>query len=113
MQPDAKRSIHSLLLEHLEAHLATLNERPYRAKQIVDWLYEKRATAFEQMSDLPQTLRARLAKDFAQRYSGAGAGPSHSFREKHDVMCLFVGWVSPRNPPGVRLTGRLPVGCAD
>ncbi len=65
MQPDAKRSIHSLLLEEIEAHLATLGQRPYRAKQIVDWLYEKRATAFEQMSDLPQTLREQLANDFA------------------------------------------------
>jgi 23S rRNA (adenine2503-C2)-methyltransferase len=65
VQPDAKRSIHSLLLEEIEAHLATLGQRPYRAKQIVDWLYEKRATAFEQMSDLPQTLREQLASDFA------------------------------------------------
>ena len=65
MQPDAKRSIHSLLLEEIEAHLATLGQRPYRAKQIVDWLYEKRATAFEQMSDLPQALRERLTQEFA------------------------------------------------
>jgi 23S rRNA (adenine2503-C2)-methyltransferase len=65
VQLDAKRSIQSLLLEEIEAHLATLGQRPYRAKQIVDWLYEKRATGFEQMSDLPQALREQLASDFA------------------------------------------------
>ena len=65
MQLPAKRAIHSVLLEEIEAHLATWNERPYRAKQIVDWLYEKRALGFETMSDLPQALRERLTQEFA------------------------------------------------
>lgn len=64
MQAPAKRPVHSLLLEEIEAHLATINERPYRAKQIVDWLYRKRVTGFEAMSDLPQALRERLALEF-------------------------------------------------
>ena len=65
MQTAAKRPIHSLLLDEIENHLATLNERPYRAKQIVGWLYDKRIDAFEEMSDLPQALRRRLAQEFA------------------------------------------------
>src|SRR4051794_34276904 len=65
VQPEVKRSIHSLFLEELAEHLATLNERPYRAKQIVDWLYEKRVRSFDEMSDLPQLLRERLAGEFA------------------------------------------------
>lgn len=64
MQPTAKRPIHSLLLQEIEAYLATFNERPYRAKQIVDWLYEKRVQSFTEMSDLPQALRERLAQEF-------------------------------------------------
>jgi 23S rRNA (adenine2503-C2)-methyltransferase len=59
-----KRPIHSLFLEEIENHLAVLNERPYRAKQIVDWLYEKRVGSFDGMSDLPQALRQRLAEEF-------------------------------------------------
>src|SRR5437773_1120553 len=31
----------------------------------MDWLYKKRAGAFEQMTDLPQSLRARLAEKFS------------------------------------------------
>jgi 23S rRNA (adenine2503-C2)-methyltransferase len=65
VQPDGKRPIHSLLLDEIESYLATLNERPYRAKQIVDWLYEKRVNSFDEMSDLSQALRAELAREFA------------------------------------------------
>jgi len=64
VQTAAKRPIHSLLLDEIENHLATLNERPYRAKQIVDWLYEKRIGSFDEMSDLPQPLRQQLADEF-------------------------------------------------
>jgi 23S rRNA (adenine2503-C2)-methyltransferase len=65
VEPANKRSIHSLLLDEVEEFLGTLNERPYRAKQIVDWLYEKRIGSFEAMSDLPQALRNSLSAEFA------------------------------------------------
>src|SRR5215212_2456380 len=65
VQPEVKRPIHSLLLDEIESFLATLPEKPYRAKQIVDWLYEKRVASFDDMSDLPQALRQRLAEEFA------------------------------------------------
>ena len=65
VQTAGKRSIHSLLLDEMAAFLATQNERPYRAKQIVDWIYEKRVGSFAEMSDLPQPLRDRLAGEFA------------------------------------------------
>ena len=65
MQATRKPSIQSLLLDEIAAFLATQNERPYRAKQIVDWIYEKRVGSFAEMSDLPQPLRDRLAGEFA------------------------------------------------
>jgi 23S rRNA (adenine2503-C2)-methyltransferase len=65
VQTTGKPSIQSLLLEEIAAYLATQNQRPYRAKQIVDWIYEKRVTSFEEMTDLPQDLRNRLAEEFA------------------------------------------------
>jgi 23S rRNA (adenine2503-C2)-methyltransferase len=61
----AKPSIQSLLLEEIAAYLATQNQRPYRAKQIADWIYEKRVSSFEEMTDLPQDLRNRLAEEFS------------------------------------------------
>src|SRR4051812_513161 len=65
VQTGAKRSVHSLLLDEIETCLAAQNEKPYRAKQIVDWLYEKRVNSFDEMSDLPQALRSRLGAEFA------------------------------------------------
>src|SRR5437870_8625357 len=38
---------------------------PYRARQIADWIYQKRVNSFEAMTNLPQTLRARLAHAFS------------------------------------------------
>lgn len=39
----------------------SLGEPAYRADQILWWVYKKLATSFEEMTDLPQTLRERLA----------------------------------------------------
>lgn len=57
-------SMHSLLLEEIVADLAAKGQRPYRARQIVDWIYEKRATSFDEMTDLSQELRNALAQEF-------------------------------------------------
>src|SRR6266566_2293805 len=65
VQLASKPSIQSLLLEEIAAQLAAQNQRPYRAKQIADWLYEKRVHSFEAMTDLPQDLRRHLAEEFS------------------------------------------------
>lgn len=58
--PDIK----SLQKAELGEKLAGLGQPSYRTGQILDWLYKKRASAFTEMTDLPATLRARLAKEF-------------------------------------------------
>jgi 23S rRNA (adenine2503-C2)-methyltransferase len=57
--------IKSLLLSELQRKLREFAESSYRAGQIMKWLYEKRAGGFEEMSDLPRALRARLAEHFS------------------------------------------------
>lgn len=56
------------LLDSIDASLATwLRERnhgAYRAGQVRSWLFGRRVAEFEQMTDLPQTLRAELAAHF-------------------------------------------------
>jgi len=64
VQKPSKPSIQSLLLEEIAAYLATRDQRPYRAKQIADWIYEKRVNSFDEMTDLPNDLRNNLANDF-------------------------------------------------
>lgn len=67
MLPSAKTSIHSLGLEDLTAHLVQHGQPAYRAKQVMDWLYEKRVGSYDEMTDLPQALRTQLAADFELR----------------------------------------------
>ena len=50
-----------LLPEELVAALVQVGEKPYRAKQIQEWVFTKRATSYAEMTNLPATLRASLA----------------------------------------------------
>ena len=59
---NGKKDIKSMTLEELTKELAALGEKPFRAKQIYDWLHVKMATDFEQMSSLSRDLRARLSQ---------------------------------------------------
>ena len=57
--------IKSLQLNELENKVLELGEPLYRARQIAEWLYQKRIQSFEEMTDLPRGLRAGLAEEFA------------------------------------------------
>ncbi|MDB6172171.1 MAG: radical enzyme Cfr family [Chthoniobacteraceae bacterium] len=58
-------SIHSLTLEELGTRLAALGQPKYRAKQVMQWIYEKRVKSFAAMSDLPAALRVQLSESFS------------------------------------------------
>lgn len=45
--------------------LSSWGEKPFRANQILQWLYEKRVSDFDQMTDLPPALRERLKTSFS------------------------------------------------
>jgi 23S rRNA (adenine2503-C2)-methyltransferase len=44
----------------LAAYLATLGEKPFRARQVLRWVHQSREADFAQMSDLAKDLRAKL-----------------------------------------------------
>jgi 23S rRNA (adenine2503-C2)-methyltransferase len=60
-----KTPIRTLLLEELESKFTELGQPKYRARQVLRWLYSKRAKSFAEMTDLPATLREMLAAEFA------------------------------------------------
>ena len=53
--------IKNLTAEELEGFVTTLGEKPYRARQIMEWVYQHHASSFEEMTNLPNALRAQLA----------------------------------------------------
>lgn len=57
-------SIYSLELHELEEWLKKHGEKAFRANQIFEWLYTKRATSFEDMSNLSKSLRTLLNENF-------------------------------------------------
>jgi len=60
MMPD----IRSLTAAELAAHLQAWGVPAYRGRQLLNWLYTRRARRWEAMTDLPQTLRERLREQF-------------------------------------------------
>jgi 23S rRNA (adenine2503-C2)-methyltransferase len=54
--------IRDLSLDEVKAMVAELGEKPYRAKQLWEWLWKKKARSWEDMSDLPKAFRSALAE---------------------------------------------------
>lgn len=56
--------IRTLSKEQLIAALEQLGEKPFRAKQIYEWLWKKSAHSFEEMTNLSKELREQLNNHF-------------------------------------------------
>ena len=63
MLPDI-RSCHR---DELAARFAEWQEPAFRVDQLLQWLYARRATAWDAMTNLPKPLRERLAQTFSLR----------------------------------------------
>ncbi|HEX5442212.1 MAG TPA: 23S rRNA (adenine(2503)-C(2))-methyltransferase RlmN [Pirellulales bacterium] len=71
----------------------------YRAGQVNGWLVQRRADAFDQMSDLPKSLRAALAESFtlwtttiaAHRHSSDGTEKLLlQLADGHKIECVLI-----------------------
>lgn len=58
-------NIYDLTLNELENYFLEIGEKKYRASQVFSWLYEKRVTSFDEMSNLGKDLIAKLREDFS------------------------------------------------
>lgn len=61
---DGPVGIKALDADGIRALIADLGQPPYRARQLIRWLYRRGASSFEEMSDLPSGLRFALAERF-------------------------------------------------
>lgn len=60
-----KQSIYSLRYDEMENWLKVHGQQKFRAKQIFEWLYEKRVNSIDEMTNLSKALRVLLADNFA------------------------------------------------
>jgi len=54
--------LRDLTAQQVQDLVVELGEKPYRARQVLRWLYKHAARDFSQMSDLSRDLRARLSR---------------------------------------------------
>ena len=57
-----KTNLLGLTRAGLEAFVADMGERPFRARQLMKWLYKRCVADFDQMTDLAKSFRQRLAE---------------------------------------------------
>ena len=62
--PDGRRELVGLTRDELVAELASIGEKPFRAKQLWHWIYHQGATDFSIMSTIARPLQTRLAERF-------------------------------------------------
>ena len=55
-----KTDIKSLNLQELTEYLESIGEKPFRAKQIYDWIHVKLVSDYDEMSNLSKTLSEKL-----------------------------------------------------
>lgn len=60
-----KKDIRTLSKEELQEVFSTWKEPSFRAKQVYQWLWEKSAVSFSEMTNLSKKLRAKLEEEFA------------------------------------------------
>ncbi len=56
--------IKSLSLDELKTEVVKLGEKPYRAKQLYEWMHVKLARSYGEMTNLPKDLREKLSEDY-------------------------------------------------
>lgn len=59
-----KKDIRKLSQEAIKTSLEEMGEKPFRAKQIHEWLWKKGVTSFEEMTNLSKTTRQYLEEHF-------------------------------------------------
>lgn len=59
-----KTNIRHLNLPALQEYFGSIEEKPFRAKQVYEWLWLKHATSFNAMTNLSKDLRNKLEEHF-------------------------------------------------
>jgi 23S rRNA (adenine2503-C2)-methyltransferase len=108
-----KRDIRKLKLDELKAFFAEHGEKPFRAQQVYDWLWNKSAKDFDQMTNLSIGLRDMLKTHFTINHIKVDHMQRSSDGTIKNAVTLFDGMVveSVLIPTEKRITASQ-VGCS-
>ncbi|MEC7752965.1 MULTISPECIES: 23S rRNA (adenine(2503)-C(2))-methyltransferase RlmN [unclassified Roseivirga] len=62
--PAKKQDIRKLSLEEIQDFFVSIGEKPFRAKQVYEWLWKKSAKDFDQMTNISLSIRELLKERF-------------------------------------------------
>jgi 23S rRNA (adenine2503-C2)-methyltransferase len=113
--PD-KQQLKDLSREGLEAFCREIGEKPFRAEQVFNWMYVRLASSFEEMSNLPKALRARLEAEASlhritpwEAFRAADGTTKVTFR-CHDGAIIESVWIPNEDRNTLCVSSQ--VGCA-
>ena len=89
-EPEGRENLLGLTAPELEKLFHALGEKPYRGRQVAEWIYARGVTSFDSMTNLPAPLRSRLKGEFA-----IGVLRERSRRETPDRKTRKVGYAIP------------------
>lgn len=58
------KDIRTLSLDQLKDYFVSLGEKPFRAKQVYDWLWSKNLHSVDEMTNLSKELREKISQEF-------------------------------------------------
>ncbi|MCK4658446.1 MAG: 23S rRNA (adenine(2503)-C(2))-methyltransferase RlmN [Phycisphaerae bacterium] len=117
--PAGPRQLYDCTADLLRASMSDLGQPPYRAGQILEWVYHRQARSFDEMTNLSKDLRRQLAEQFCVYESEV----VHVSRAADGVTKFLLRWADGETtecvsiPSGERRTACLstqvgcPVGC--
>jgi 23S rRNA (adenine2503-C2)-methyltransferase len=65
MVKPAKKNIRHLTLADLEKYFEEIGDKKFRATQVYEWLWQKHAQSFDDMTNLAKELRQKLLNEFS------------------------------------------------
>ena len=61
----SKQDIRKMDVEAITTYLSSIGEKPFRSKQIYEWLWNKSVHSFDQMTNLSKSTREQLKGQFS------------------------------------------------
>lgn len=88
-----KIDIRQLDPQELKDYFVEIGEKPFRAKQVYEWLWKKGATSFDSMTNLSKDLRDKLNASFEIRFLQIAEAQKSNDRTIKDAFKLADGAV--------------------
>ena len=94
-----KKQLIGLSFDDLQAELVSLGEKPFRAKQLWHWLYNKGETDFYKMTTLAKTFQARLDELYTAEHPKIVTEQTSKdgtrkwlmeFQDEKQVECVYI-----------------------